>query len=52
MTARFVHFQENGKKPDIEINQSKNSEQEINVKNERDHIHVRNVNTKNFGDEI
>ena len=46
VTARFVHFQENGKKLDTEINQSQNSEQEINVKNERNHIHVRNVNTK------
>ena len=33
VTARFVHFQKDGKKPDIEIMQSKNNEQKINVKN-------------------
>ena len=48
VTAHFVHFQKDGKKPDIEIMQSKNHEQKINVKNERDHIHVINVNNKDW----
>ena len=48
VTAHFVHFQKDGKKPDIEIMQSKNHEQKINMKNERDDIYVINVNNKDW----